>query len=312
MIWVTWRQQRLEAMIGGAVLALLAVFLLTTGLDMASTYTSLGVGACLASHAPACGNVIDAFRQQFSTLNNVVVWFEAVPLVFGVLLAAPLVLELEQGTYRLAWTQSITRLRWITSKVGVIVAAAIVVAIAFTALMTWWRAPLDQLDGRFLPTGFDFEGIVPLAYAVFAVALGLAVGTLLRRAVPAIAISLVGFFVVRLVIEFWARPRYMPALVATLTTGGPGRSSWVYGQSFGDRSGHQLSFFDVLRTCGVTHGQQVGILQSCLVRHGIVNIVTYQPGDRYWIFQGIETAIFLGLAAGLLALTVWWMRRRVV
>jgi hypothetical protein len=39
--------------------------------------------------------------------------------------------------------------------------------------------------------------------------------------------------------------------------------------------------------------------------------VTYQPGNRFWLFQGVETAIFLGLAVGLLALTVWWIRERV-
>jgi CDP-diglyceride synthetase len=67
MIWLTWRQQRLEALIGGALLALLAVFLLVTGLDMASTYQRLGVAACLTSHTQTCGDVIAAFRNRYGT-----------------------------------------------------------------------------------------------------------------------------------------------------------------------------------------------------------------------------------------------------
>ena len=40
---------------------------------------------------------------------------------------------------------------------------------------------------------------MPAGYAVFAIALGIAAGTLIRRVVPAIGITLFGFFAVRLV-----------------------------------------------------------------------------------------------------------------
>lgn len=312
MIWLTWRQQRLEAMIGGALLAVVAAFLLVTGLDMASTYQRLGVAACLTSHAPTCSDIVSAFRDQYGALSNLVVWLNLLPLVFGVLLAAPFVLELEQGTYRLVWTQGITRTRWVALKLGLLVAAGILIALALTALLTWWRTPFDQLDGSFAPHGFDFEGTVQVAYTVFAVALGLAVGTLLRRTIPAVAISLVGFLALRLGLEGWARPNYVPPVVMTTESGSLKRSDWFLDQYFQNRTGQRLSFLDVLRTCGTTHGQLVSISGSCLTRHAIVNVLTYQPGDRFWQFQGIETGIFLGLAVGLLALTVWWVRVRVV
>jgi hypothetical protein len=126
-------------------------------------------------------------------LSGIVVWLTLLPLVFGVLLAAPFVLELEQGTYRLVWTQGIVRTRRVTLKLGSLVAAAILVALALTSLLTWWRTPFDHRDGSCMPSTLDVEGTVPLAYTVFAVALGLGVGTLLRRTVPAAAIRLVGF-----------------------------------------------------------------------------------------------------------------------
>jgi hypothetical protein len=309
MIWLTWRQQRLETLIGGAILALLAIFLLVTGLDIASSYQQLGVGACLTSHAPACGDIISAFRDQFGAVTSIVAWFPLLPLVFGVLIAAPFVLELEQGTYRLVWTQGITRRRWVMAKLAILVGATLLVALALTALLTWWRTPFDHLEGSFHPQAFDVEGTAPLAYAVFAVALGLGVGTLLRRTVPAVALSLVGFLALRLGLETWVRPTYEPPVVASGTFQ---RSDWVLGQTINDRLGHPVSFLDVLRACGVAHGpRSVGITSTCLQQHGFVFVTTYQPGTRFWLFQGIETAIFLGLAAALLALTVWWVRERI-
>jgi len=280
---------------------------------MASAYHTMGVAACLTSREQMCGEIIDAFHNQFSTLVNIVGWFEFLPLLFGVLLAAPLVLELEQGTYRLVWTQSITRLRWIMSKLGALVVTAVLVALALTAILTWWRAPLDQLGGRFDRLGFDFEGIVPFAYTVFAVALDLAVGTLLRRAIPAIAITLVGFFVVRVVVEDWARPNYLPPIVMAAAPGNPQRSAWILDQSYRDHLGHQVGIVDIMRLCGVSidHGQGAHIVPTCLAHHGIVNAITYQPADRFWLFQGIESAIFLGLTLCLVALTVWWIRYRI-
>jgi hypothetical protein len=312
MIWLTWRQQRLEALIGGAIMALLALFLLVTGLDMASAYQHLGVAACLTSQAATCADVLEAFRNQFSTVSSLAPWFSMLPLVFGVLLAAPFVLELEQGTYRLAWTQSITRTRWVTFKLSLLVAAALLVALVLTALVTWWQTPFVQLDGAFQPRAFDVEGTVPLAYSVFAMALGLGIGTLLRRTVPAVAISLTGFLVLRLGLEGWVRPSYLAPVVTAVTMGGLQRSDWVLNSGFRDHLGHPVNPIDVLRLCGVAHGANVARLsESCLQQHGIANVVTYQPGTRFWLFQGIETAIFLGLAVGLLALTVWWVRERI-
>jgi hypothetical protein len=40
--------------------------------------------------------------------------------------------------------------------------------------------------------------------------------------------------------------------------------------------------------------------------------VTYQPAGRYWPFQIYETALFALVALALGALSVWWVRRRLV
>jgi hypothetical protein len=48
----------------------------------------------------------------------------------------------------------------------------------------------------------------------------------------------------------------------------------------------------------------------CLAAHGYRASVTYQPANRFWAFQGIETGIFLILAAVLIGITFWVLDRR--
>jgi len=220
MIWLTLRQQRLETLIGGAVLVLVAVLLLVTGRDMSAAFQHLGAATCLAQHAQdaqdaTCQAALRTFETQYNPLGEFASWLNFLPPVFGILLAAPVVLELEQGTYRLIWTQGITRLRWVAMKLSLIVAGAVVVSLALSALMAWWRGPLDTLQGPFNPNAFDFEGIMPIAYTVYAVALGLAVGVVLRRTIPAMALTLVGFLGLRVTLEA-LRPHYVPPVVTTV------------------------------------------------------------------------------------------------
>jgi len=311
MMWLTLRQQRLETLIGGAVLSFVAALLLMTGRDMNATLQHTGAAACLARHAQdaTCQAVEGAFQGQYNALDQSVSWLNFLPPVFGILLAAPFVLEIEQGTYRLIWTQGITRLRWVTIKLGLIVAGAVAVSLTLSLLMGWWHAPMDQLQGQFSPNSFDFEGIVPVAYTVYAVALGLAVGTVLRRTIPAMAVTLIGFLGLRGVLEV-VRPHYLPPVVKTTAVGTPAvqRSDWVLNQGLQDRGGHVVRYLDAVRLCGATRGQALDA--ACLSHQGIVNAITYQPASRLGLFQGIEAAIFLGMAAGLLALTIWWIRYR--
>lgn len=119
--------------------------------------------------------------------------------------------EFEDGTHSLVWTQGVTRRRWLIRTVTWAVLASAVWAGAMAALVTWWRLPESALDvpyGRFGPGLFDIQGIVPVAYSVFAVALGIAAGAVLRRVVSAIAATLAIFTAVRVAIVF-LRPHYM-------------------------------------------------------------------------------------------------------
>jgi hypothetical protein len=169
-------------------------------------------------------------------------------------------------------------------------------------------------------------GLVPAAYALFAVALGIAAGALLRRTLPALAVTLAGFIAVRAVIALWLRPHYMSAITTTynvLHGYTPPGSYWPLAQGILGPDGQPIST-DTARpviagvpisylpaSCSPVNGGAGHIAPSCaqaLARfHGFV---TYQPAGRYWAFQGIETGIFVLLAAILLTVTAVMLLRR--
>lgn len=214
MIWVAWRQQRTEVMLGALLLVVLTALFVPTGLRMSNAYATDGAAACVTTPEAGCEELLDAFDARFSTIIATTGYFGFLPVVIALIFAAPFALELERGTYRLAWTQSITRRRWLTAKLVIALGGAAAAATGTALLLTWWRRPLDNFHGRIEPGEFQLEGIAPVAYAVFAAALIIALGTILRRTIPAIAIGIVVFLVVRVAIETSVRPHFASPLQA--------------------------------------------------------------------------------------------------
>ena len=62
---------------------------------------------------------------------------------------------------------------------------------------------------------FNLRDITPVGYAAFAFALGVTAGMLIRRTVPAMAITLAVFTAVQLVMPLWIRPRLITPVHAT-------------------------------------------------------------------------------------------------
>ncbi len=204
MSWVAFRQCRTELLLATAAWVVLAIYLVPTGLQKRETFEDSGLAACVDAGSD-CGDLSNRFIASYDATNAVVGWFNLVPGVVGLLMAAPIVIEFERRTYRLAWTQSITRGRWFAAKLAMALLGVTAFSAALTALMTWWHAPLDRMDMRF-GQSFNFEGIVPFAYTLFALALALAAGAVTRRTAPAMLGALVVFAIVRLSVELTLRP----------------------------------------------------------------------------------------------------------
>jgi hypothetical protein len=318
VIWLGWRQQRNEALIVAAAIALLAALLIPTGIHMANVYDQTGAAACITSQSESCNTVLMSFLDRFHGLTSLFNWLQLLPAMLGALLAVPLVLELEQGTYRLAWTQSVTRRRWLVTKLALLGAGVVVAAALLTVLLTWWRQPLDDVEGGFSENAFSFEGIVPYAYLLFAAALALAAGVVLRRTAPAFAIALLGFFAARFFVTDSLRPHFMEPVVKILNkppSPGSLRDTWVInGPSLVDSHGNRPSRALLDQCLGpgphIAGGpQRVPI--ECLTNLGLHTRVEYHPADRFWTFQWIETGIYVGVSAALVAFAAWWILKRV-
>jgi hypothetical protein len=283
--------------------------LVVTSLDMASAYQHTGVAACLAGQGQnlSCGGIEQSFRNHFQSLGGFVIFLYFLPLLTGLLLAAPIALELEQGTYQMIWSQSVSRTWWLMTRLGIVAAVSILVSLGFALLMTWWRSPLDHLDGR-LSQGFDFEGTVLIAYTLFALALGVASGVVLRRTAPAIGVTITGFLVLRATVAL-LRPHYVAPVLTRWPLSAeprvPGQSTdWVLNDGYMNRAGHEV--IDVMSICSSTLPK--GAMSSCLQHYGISYFRLYQPAGRFWLFQEIESAIFIVPTMALFGITVWWVR----
>jgi hypothetical protein len=323
MTWLVWRQYRAQFAVGAALLAALAVLLLITGLQMASQWHSALV-ACTAAHS--CQNQSGLFLGN-RAVGFLVIMTLGAPVLAGLFWGAPLVAaELEAGTTEFAWVQGVTRRRWLAVRTGWMLLAAAVWGGVISALVTWWSGPDNALNLDAFNNGrFDIMGIVPVAYAVFAMALGIASGTLLRRTLPAMAVTLAGFIGVRAVIALWLRQHYMSPVTVfyNVIHGYTPRGSYMpiasgvldaHGQivpqpNGGAAFGIPLGYLP--GSCAPLNGKATTIAPSCAraLAH-FRGFVTYQPSGRYWTFQGIETGIFVLLAAILLAVTAVVLLRR--
>jgi hypothetical protein len=326
MTWLVWRQHRVQFTLGAALLAALAVLLVITGLQMASQYHSALV-ACAANHS--CANLGSTLFLGNHAVGFLVIMTLGAPALVGLFWGAPLVAaEAEAGTTQFAWMQSITRKHWLTVKIGWMLLAAAIWGGVISALVTWWSGPDNamQLDA-FRPGRFDIMGIVPVAYSLFAVALGIAAGALLRRTLPAIVVTLAGFIAARAIITLLLRPHYMSAVTVFYKVSSgftPPGSFWQlvsgvvgpHGELVSQNTnlpvinGIPVSYLPA--ACAPSPGKgDFKLPLSCTqaLTH-FREFVTYQPADRYWAFQGIESGIFLVLAAALIAVTAVVLLRR--
>ncbi|MCI0437567.1 MAG: hypothetical protein L0177_00360 [Chloroflexi bacterium] len=315
MVWVTWRQYRLELIIGLALIAALAAFLVPTGIQNLALYRDSGLAACLNTPGADCSDLARKFIQSYSLWNVIVMWFPWIPAIIGPVLAAPIVLEFEQRTYRLAWTQSVTRWRWLATKVALALLGAAVFAVLFTALTTWWHTPQSLVRDAF--AYFHLKGAMPLVYTFFALALALAASVFSRRTIVMVVVTLVAFFFVQVSVGEALRPHYLAPLEQTETISGSSLSSeywspflpdraWFISGDIIDRAGNVVSETDLQAMCGNVGKNVI----PCLESHGLMHKFRFHPADRFWTFQAIEAAIYLGAAVPLLGLTVWVVKRR--
>jgi hypothetical protein len=268
MTWLVWRQHRGEVLVSALVLAALGLLLLLHGLPMHEAYQQAGVESCQQRLGTdeACVEVVVGFENQYGYLpEQFVAWVPLLPMLAGMLIGAPLLArEYEQGTWQLVWTQGVTRARWLTAKLALVLGTVLAVSVAFAAGVSWWVGPLSA--DQFTHGKFNHAVLVFPAYVLGAVAIGVLAGAVVKRTIVAAAITVGGYLLVRIPVEFLLRPRFRePVTTDDLAEANAG---WIVGDQIGGGSG---------------------------------DLIQYHPSDRFWQFQLIETAILLGITVVILA-----------
>jgi ABC-type transport system involved in multi-copper enzyme maturation permease subunit len=313
VIWLTWRQHRSEALVLGSVMLVAVAALLVVDLAMSHAIDQLGLAGCASMTSGSCADAASRFLHQFQILSPIV-FLTLVPGVVGMFVGAPMVArEVDRGTHWTVWSQDVSRGRWLlVQSAGLLLLGAAAVG-AFSLALTWMLgtffrvAAPAQWGSPFEPFFFDVQGIVPVAAAVFALVLGMAAGTLVRRTLPAMLIVLVVFAAARFGVA-QARFHYPPAPLTMTSSIGDAypmapNGGWRIGNSvLLDGRGNPAP------DRSLCYGQVAAGQPDCA---GYRYLVTYQPADLFWTFQAIESGIYLALSALLLALTAYWVRRRI-
>jgi hypothetical protein len=347
MIWLTWRQFRAGAAMMFAALAALAAIAGLTGPGLADDF-STGIAGCV-TQSRGCSDFLQRFYHdnQEPFLAGTAVML-VLPALIGLFWGAPLVTrELETGTHRLVWNQSVTRTRWLAIKLALVGLAAMAAGGLGSLAVTWWSGPLDKSAAssgfpRMGPLLFAARGIVPIGYAAFAFALGVTVGTLVRRTLPAMTITLAVFVAVQIAMPLLVRPHLLAPARSTIAIsssnvddlnrpreGGALRltvkaqvaddtGAWVLSSHVVDASGRtsrgDIPVSTSTGPCGAppsprNPGERISACFAEITRLGYRQRLTYQPSGRFWTFQWYETGIYTALSLALAGLGFSRIRR---
>jgi len=346
VIWLTWRQFRVHVAVLYTALLASAAALLLTGPQLVDRYRE------------SASTFLDWVTTQSGDRAVYVAGSAAgylVPALVGAFWGAPMVArELEAGTHRLVWTQTITRNRWLATKLGLGMVGAVTASGILGLATTWWARPIDKAVNvrtmsdissvfqipRLSPELFASRGIAPIGYAALAFALGVLAGAVIRRTVPAMAVTLAAYVVIQIVMPNFIRP-HLVAPVETTTMITPGSihgimgsgpdgpierldvgsaqpGAWVLTNETVDAQGKPVNSFGkwVTDCLGPPQTDPTKVdtpeKQACydrLASEGYRQHLSYQPASHYWALQWRETGVLLGGAALLTGACFWRVRR---
>ncbi|MEU0127460.1 MULTISPECIES: hypothetical protein [unclassified Streptomyces] len=311
---VVVRQHRNTLRTAGLLAVAGAVVLIGFALWASHLIDGFEAAPCEASgvSGAACDRRIVDFNGSMSLYSSVLTWagltLTVLPAIVSAFVAGPLIArELESGTHRMAWTQSVTPARWLAAKLAVPTVLLVAGVTVLSAVLAWAR--------KRTATGFQsfwyevpvFGATVPvvIGYTLLGITVGTLTGLLVPRTVAAMSVAVLVTGTVAGTLGT-LRSSLWPTRTS-VSTGGPDSTlgSWVidYGNVTG--GGDRLPF-DV---CPPQVDQ--GVKDRCIAAHDITGtFIDYHPASHHWPLQLVETGILLVLAALAVTLAFRVLRRR--
>ncbi|WP_328682018.1 hypothetical protein [Streptomyces sp. NBC_00343] len=208
--------------------------------------------------------------------------------------------ELENGTARLAWTQSLTPTRWLGTTLAVpaaLIAAGSTLLVLLHRLLydahkvpitwSWWNAE------TFIP-----NGTLGVAHPLLGLAVGALAGLLQRRLLTSIGLAIAATALVDTTLGF-ARPHLWPWATSTGADYETPRNV-LYGDGGA-----------VTSTGAHIADPMCRDSTACLKAHDVTGFYSeYHPASHFWPLQLVETGIVLAVTALVLATAFTLLRRR--
>ncbi|MFJ3695383.1 ABC transporter permease [Streptomyces sp. NPDC090052] len=312
-VWLVWRQHR------AAFWTLIAVTLIGA---LVMLWLRGQMMDFLAAQDPASrrsGGLPPEFETYVNPLFSIGSYLGYIPVLAGVLLGAPLFAgDLESGTAKLVTSQSVSRLRWLITKLALPAAMLALSTGVLTAVLTWWWDPVKGLSSGLIWTAFfSVTGVTPVAYALLTFTVGAAVGMLLRRTLVSMVVTLgivgaIGF----VWSEVW---RKLGHTMSISTDKGVGHGAVPpelpaqaeqqgQGTYFLTDSGGRLDWTTCLDKMDNDRAHT-----ACLESKHVVGwSLDYLPVSQMHTMQWLGAGIMLALSAAVVAFVILWGRKRLL
>ncbi|GGS21882.1 hypothetical protein GCM10010269_70890 [Streptomyces humidus] len=314
MTWLVWRQHR------AAFWTMLAATVVSVAWIV---YQRGQMTDFLDAYGFPAKNLDDAekeFEPYIGAFSSVTTGLTAIPVILGVLLGAPLLAgDLENGTAKLIAAQSVSRNRWLATKLALTGLVVTVTTVTLSAVFAWWWSPIklhyvdiDWTSREF----FNTTGPVPVALSLLSVFGGVLIGVIVRRTLAAMVVTL-GFTVALQMVWGYFKLSLGDIVTATTKPVSPGtpitfpssvpRTAHAFDASYVSGSG---KLFD-LTTCTDTPAEEA--TTSCMKKADIVGAsIDYIPISQMSSMQWFGASILFALTAGIVAFLFFWGRKRLV
>lgn len=303
-VWTVWRAHRSALLVWGAYVLAMAGWLLwlriVTLHEIDQEVTSCGDSA-------PCIDVMASmtYSSGLSMIGTLVSY-----LCYGVAAWAGAALtgrELERGTAKLAWTQSVTPTRWLAAKLAVPAVVLVLGTTVLVLLYRWAWAPDRGMVGDewFYPDPMVNRGPLLVAYALCALAVGALAGLALKRSLPALAVAL-GFmawfhvYLDRHTDELWPTTTLTDVAASEV----PANADQMALGSITE-SGARVSDL----SCFV--GESADAVRACMANHEFTGLYAeVHPPSHFWPLHLMATGVVLAVTALATAAAFWLLRRR--
>ncbi|MFI0938234.1 hypothetical protein [Streptomyces sp. NPDC021020] len=328
LLWLTWRQHRWALLCAVGLTVVLTGWLAWLGHEMTVYLHQCHDRPCLPGTPQDAA--LSSETGPFRVADHLLQFVEYEPLLIAVFLGVPLLArEHEQRTLLLAWSQDVSPQRWLWTKTALLGGCTALCTAAISLAADRVARVMSDVSGGGLFDGDTFldSGMLPLALGVAMFAVGVALGAVIRRVLPAAMAAVAGF--VGLFVLVGYRYPYLMTPVSRFRAigdgtsdpgpvGGPNALKVSGGITLSpdrvgnlyDAAGRPLDAAGLRRMCPFTVPDDFAPdrLLPCMTRHHLMTRLVYQPADRIGSFHAILASGYAGL--GVLALAAVWLSVR--